>query len=133
MKRWLQKFYKRKDIHQTPDGSWDVDGDVRLFGLGLTKLPLKFNKVNGNFSCSFNNLTTLEGTPKSVGRSFYCYNNNLTNLKGSPKSVGGDFDCSNNNLISLKEIFYLDFNKVYLDDDQKKLKDYILWKRLNQI
>ncbi len=32
-----------------PDGSIDVDEDVWLYDKGLTKLPLKFNKVNELF------------------------------------------------------------------------------------
>ncbi len=33
---------------------------VWLYDKGLTKLPLKFNKVNGYFDCSYNKLTSLE-------------------------------------------------------------------------
>ena len=54
------------------------------------------SKVNGNFNCSNNNLTSLEGAPKEVGGSCYCYENNLTTLEGAPKTVGGNFDCGNN-------------------------------------
>ena len=104
------------------DGSIDVDGDVNLDNKGLTKLPVKFRRVSGDFYCSINNLTSLEGAPSSLGGTFYChnnnltslvgapsqvgnfycYNNNLTNLEGAPTSVGGNFWCSDNNLTSLK-------------------------------
>ena len=56
----------------------------------------------GYFSCSYNQLTSLEGSPVSVGSDFYCYNNQLTSLKGAPSSVGGDFSCFNNNLTTLE-------------------------------
>ncbi len=49
-----------------PDGSIDVNGYVYLSNKGLTKLPLKFNKVNGDFYCGYNQLKTLEGCPKEV-------------------------------------------------------------------
>ena len=62
---------------------------------------ITINKINGNFDCYRNNLTSLEGSPKSVGGYFYCSNNNLTSLSGSPHSVGGDFLCNSTNLISL--------------------------------
>ncbi len=39
----------------------DVDDIVDLYNLGLTKLPLKFNKVNSRFYGSRNKLTSLEG------------------------------------------------------------------------
>ena len=78
------------------DGSIDVDGDVDLYSLKLTKLPLKFNKVSGNFECSNNKLTSLEGGPKEVKGNFWCGSNKLTSLKGAPKIVNGLFDCWKN-------------------------------------
>jgi len=80
----------------------DVNGNVYLSRIGLTKLPLKFNKVIGYFYCSYNQLTSLDGCPKEVGGDFDCSSNNLTSLEGSPKEVGGYFSCSRNNLTSLE-------------------------------
>ncbi len=84
------------------DGSIDVDGSVYLFNKNLDKLPLSFNKVNGYFDCSFNELTTLEGCPKYVGDNFSCFYNKLTTLEGCPNEVDGNFNCDNNYLKSLK-------------------------------
>jgi hypothetical protein len=84
------------------DWSIDVNNNVYFQGLGLTKIPLKFRNVIGYFSCSNNQLTTLEGSPKHVGGYFSCSNNQLTSLEGSPKHVGGYFSCSNNQLTSLE-------------------------------
>jgi len=64
------------------DGSIDVDGDVRLWNRGLTKLPLNFNHVSGDFYCNWNKLTTLEFSPKSVGGGFYCGDNPIYNQLG---------------------------------------------------
>src|SRR5271157_3681122 len=58
------------------NGSIDVDGDVYIQDKNLDKIPLKFNKVSGSFSCSCNNLDTLEYCPEYVGKDFWCYNNN---------------------------------------------------------
>ena len=97
---------------------WNVPGDLYLSGLGLTQLPPMGvvggdfycsnnqltslegapEKVGGDFSCSYNQLTSLTGAPKEVGGGFYCYSNQLTSLKGAPKEVGGDFFCDNNPL-----------------------------------
>jgi hypothetical protein len=84
------------------DGSIDVGGDVDLMNYlgGLTKLPLKFRNVTGDFNCSHNQLTTLEGSPKSVNY-FNCSHNQLTTLQGSPKSVNY-FYCSHNKLTTLE-------------------------------
>ncbi|MCK9476330.1 MAG: hypothetical protein M0R46_10440 [Candidatus Muirbacterium halophilum] len=94
--------YNIKNYIINEDGSIDVDGDVDLSGKNLIVLPLKFRKVSGNFHCGYNQLTSLEGAPKSVGNYFYCKCNKLTSLVGCPQNVGGDFYCNSNQLISLE-------------------------------
>jgi hypothetical protein len=95
------KKYHITDYTINDDGSIDVYGDVHLSNRRLTKLPLKFKNVHGDFHCDYNQLTSLEGSPESV-EYFYCYNNQLTSLEGAPRSVSGDFYCSNNQLTSLE-------------------------------
>ena len=99
---YLCKKYGIENYTINTDGSIDVDGNVDLENKGLTKLPLRFKNVSGDFSCSYNQLTNLEGAPSEVGGSFQCYNNNLTSLEGAPSEVGGDFYCEDNNLTSLE-------------------------------
>ncbi len=94
--------YDIRNYTINPDGSIDVDGGVNLYNMGLTKLPLDFNIVRGNFYCSNNKLTSLEGCPSYVGGSFYCYGNNLTSLVGCPNYIGGSFYCFENKLTSLE-------------------------------
>jgi len=72
-----------------------------LYNRGLTKLPLKFGKVSGDFYCSYNKFTILEGCPREVVGDFYCHNNKLTTLEGCPREVVGDFSCENNQLTTL--------------------------------
>ena len=69
-----------------PDGSIDVHNSVDLNGKVLTKIPIKFNNVYGNFDCSYNNLTSLENSPKWIKVSFFCIENSLTSLEGCPIS-----------------------------------------------
>jgi hypothetical protein len=80
----------------------DVEGDVYLFRKELKTIPVKFGKVTGYFNCGYNQLTSLQGAPESVGGDFNCYNNKLTSLEGAPQSVGGDFCCDSNQLTSLE-------------------------------
>jgi len=98
--------YGINDYTINPDGSIDVDGNIILsydFERGeLSKIPLKFAKVIGDFECDRNQLTTLKGSPKSVGGNFECSGNELTSLEGGPESVGGNFDCHSNQLTSLE-------------------------------
>jgi len=94
--------YGIKNYTINEDGTVDVDSGINLYSRGLTKLPLKFGNVSGEFHCSYNKLETLEGCPNSVGGGFYCANNRLISLEFCPQSVGGDFYCGNNQLISLE-------------------------------
>jgi hypothetical protein len=101
------------------NGVVDVNGDVNLDDKVLTKIPLNFGVVSGNFWCSNNKLTSLEGCPSHVGGKFYCSYNKLTSLEGCPSHVGGNFWCNNNQLTSLEgcpsqigDGFYCSYNKL---------------------
>jgi hypothetical protein len=94
--------YKIQNYTINEDGSIDVEGDVDLRHKRLTKLPLKFRHVGGDFYCNINQLTSLEGCPQTVGRDFYCHRNQLTSLEGGPKTVGENFYCHNNELTSIE-------------------------------
>ena len=105
------------------DGSIDVDGDVWLTYYNLTKLPLKFTKVSGDFRCNDNQLTSLEGSPKEVGGDFYCYNNQLTSLVGCPIIFDGNFHCSFNYLTTLEGISKIIDGDLDLDDNSIEVID----------
>jgi hypothetical protein len=128
------EIYNIENYTINSDGTVDVDGDVDLSRKGLTKLPLNFGKVTGYFYCYNNKLTTLEGSPISVGGYFGCYNNKLTTLEGGPREVGGDFYCNYNQLITLegspREVgghFSCSYNPIYsvyrLFPDHKSFMD----------
>lgn len=70
-----------------PDGSIDVEGDVVIL-IYINELPLKFNKVSGNFYCSYNGLSTLKNFPNEVGKETFIYGNPLKSLDG----YNGDYD-----------------------------------------
>ena len=95
-KTWGIKNYTIKD------GLVYVEGSVDLYDKKLTKLPLKFGEVSGNFNCHANQLTNLEGAPTRVGGDFNCSWNNLINLEESPEVVEKNFYCSRNKLTTLK-------------------------------
>lgn len=102
------KQYEIKNYTINADGTIDVEGDVHLSHQGLTKLPLQFGKVSGNFNCygcyisSENRFTSLEGCPNYVGGNFSCVANFFKTLKGCPNYVGGMFDCRSNLLTTLE-------------------------------
>ena len=107
------KKYKILNYSINPDFSIDVEGSVYLSHLNLTSLPLRFSRVGGDFSCSANQLTTLDGGPREVGGNFYCHYNQLTSLDGVPREVGGDLRFYNNPVTEILDKF---------PDDKKVLK-----------
>jgi hypothetical protein len=88
------------------NGLVDVYDSIDFAGIIGDFIPLKFGHVDGDFYCDKNQLTSLEGAPKSVstifGGDFDCSYNKLTSLEGSPESVGGNFNCNYNQLTSLE-------------------------------
>lgn len=123
--RYLKLYESFEDIHEickkfkienytiNDDGSIDVDGDVKLLGLELTELPLKFGYINGDFICSSNNLHNLNGCPTRVNGNFACSHNKLTSLSGSPTHVNGNFWCKYNNISSLYECRNISVGKIF--------------------
>ena len=93
---------KTYNLYNLPDG-FVIEGDVNLLDKGLSKLPdLSKVKVEGNFLCCYNQLTSLEGAPREVGGDFRCDCNKITSLQGAPQEVGGEFWCNSNKLTSLE-------------------------------
>ena len=102
---------QRKFLNKNTHGKWsvnrkglvDVERNFWCASQGLENfLGIRFGKVGGNFVCSGNQLTTLEGSPRVVEGNFYCRNNQLRTLEGAPREVGEVFYCSRNPLISLE-------------------------------
>jgi len=81
---------------------WDCSGSIDLYDYELTRLPLKFGVIIGDFDCDNNKLTSFEGAPQKVEGNFYCYQNQLTSLQGAPQEVEGRFNCSYNQLTTLE-------------------------------
>ena len=130
----IEDDFKIDGTYELVDGVYNVDGNVRLIR-ECEKLPFKFGKVSGDFSCSNNNLKTLKGAPKSVGGYFYCFGNNLNSLEGCPKYVDGCFFCFGNNLNSLEGCpksvdgyFFCDEN-LY---NTKEYKQYLIMRKLRE-
>ncbi len=92
--------YNIKNYIINPDGSIDVEGDVVIL-IFINELPIKFNKVSGNFYCSYNNLSTLKNFPNEVCGETFLYGNPLKSLDG----YNGDYDklyCDNKDYLILK-------------------------------
>ncbi|WP_029596553.1 hypothetical protein [Flavobacterium sp. ACAM 123] len=117
--RQLCSQYDITNYSINQDGSIDVDGDVILSKMNIIMIPLNFNRVSGNFICSYNQLTSLKNAPRIVGESFGCRINLLTSLEHCPKIIGGSFNCGKNRLTSLKHCpseihgdYNIEYNKL---------------------
>lgn len=94
------------------DWSVSVSGDVNISFEELKNkkleivpfkyLPIKFNKVNGDFNCSDHELISLRGCPRIINGQFICSYNKLTSLKYAPAIGSTYFNCSHNQITSLK-------------------------------
>ena len=124
--------YRIENYTINEDGSIDVDENVDLSYKGLAKIPLKFRNVSGYFSCSGNQLTSLEGCPKSVGGDFHCYGSKITTFEHLPLSIGGDFFCAFNPIFEIWKLFK-DYDKIeFLNDcDAVREPNIIILDRLN--
>ena len=103
IKKWLEK-HGISNFKILGNNSVNVDSDVRLSNklANLSKLPLSFNEVKGNFDISDNELVSLIGSPNKVGGDFLAFKNELTSLKGSPKEVNGSFIILKNHITSIE-------------------------------
>jgi hypothetical protein len=119
-KDFLDRYTKGTWSLNPSTGLVDIKGDFDCFSKNINDLQgIRFGAVTGAFYCSYNNLTSLEGAPQTVGGDFSCYANKLTSLEGAPQTVGGEFSCSSNNLTSLAGApetvggdFYCNSNKL---------------------
>jgi hypothetical protein len=87
------------------------------------KLIIRFNKINDSFVCSFNDLITLENSPKEVNGLFDCHWNKLTSLKFCPEIINGDFLCHHNKLTNLEHCPKIVNGCFYCSDNSKQFTE----------
>lgn len=128
---WLNRM-RIKNYVINDDLTVDVKGNVNLKDKDLTEIPIKFNTVNGYFSCATNLLTSLIGSPEIVDDFFSCTWNSLTTLIGGPKIVKHRYYCLNNQLENLNGL-PVDFNLNKFEMDNTNSKHELIWKWLESI
>ena len=91
-KEFLDQYTRGTWSVNPTTGLVDVQGSFYCPNQGLKSLcGIRFGTVGGGFSCYNNQLTTLEGAPRTVGWTFDCSVNQLTTLVGAPQTVEGNF------------------------------------------
>ena len=84
-----------KDILINDQGLVSCRSKVYLTNTTLKKLPVRFDKMDGDFTIWQSQLITLEGCPRYVEGDFMITGSqNLTSLEGGPKIVNGDYYCT---------------------------------------
>jgi len=97
------QLVRDRKVHIDDEGKLNVLGSVIMktnytthmsTGAPHGRIPVEFGTVSGSFNVSYCALTTLEGSPKSVGQSCFVSHNDLISLKGGPEHVGYIFEIS---------------------------------------
>ena len=108
VKEWIKSHYKNTGkLTIFDDFIVDCSGDVYVKNKSIVSLTnglFRWGKVDGNFTCSFTPITSLEGAPKKIIGGFDCCGCvKLKTLEGSPEYVDGTFSCDGcRNLKSLE-------------------------------
>jgi hypothetical protein len=98
----------RKSWKLQPNGKVNVKGNVTLYDMDIEEIPVKFGRVELNFDCSYNKLTTFKNCPDYIGGHFWGENNNIKSLEYYPKEVCGKFIINYNPIIKNLEYVYKD-------------------------
>lgn len=91
--------YNVVDYTINNDGSVNLTKDITFFKKNLDKIPFKISIAPRVLDFSFNNITSLEGSPKECNVVFYAMNN-ISDLTGVPV-VSKLLSLSNNKLEKL--------------------------------
>lgn len=106
VRRTLKQYFAyHGDVHIDDQGMVSTTGDVQFLG-GHKKLPVRFGEVQGTFKANMRKLTTLVGSPHTVGHQFICWGCPITSFQGGPQKVGAEVyarDCKLINLIGAPE------------------------------
>jgi hypothetical protein len=104
IENWLNK-YNIKNYIINDDYTINTRFVVYLSGAGLVKLPdyIQFNKIEGSFNISNNELITMKGFPKIIEGFLDLEWNQLSNLEGCPLEVRSYFNIARNKVQFEKE------------------------------
>ncbi len=128
-----------KDIYG--DKSNEIyEGDLDINNKYITSLEGCYKKVNGNFRCANNKITSFEFCPEvngyfncSINRiksfkfcpeikgNFYCHDNEITSFEFCPE-VNGNFYCYDNKIKSFEFIRY--YKNIDIDFSKEEYYEY---------
>jgi hypothetical protein len=101
IENWLT-FLDIRNYEIKEDFSVDVTGNVDISKMNISKIPVKFRSVTGDFICASNRLCNLTNSPDKIGGIFDCSSNDIYTLLSGPKFVAGGYYCMDNKLVDLE-------------------------------
>lgn len=93
IRKWLDD-HEVTNYTINQDNTVDVAGNLILNGLRFKKLPVTFNKVDGNIYLASSLLESLEGLPSVVHGDLHLNATKLRTTKGMPSQINGSLDIS---------------------------------------
>lgn len=92
IKDWLEKYAKIGEDKATinEDNSVEINDDVDLTGILFKKVPMKINKVTGDYTAAGGSISTLENSPDVVTGDLTMIHLDIKSFVGGPSEVGGD-------------------------------------------
>lgn len=87
MEIFNRHFKATGQVRVNDDGTIDVDGDCEMTArpggnAAGNRMPVRFGRVTGTFDVSSQGLTSLEGSPATVGKGYVANDNPLRDLQG---------------------------------------------------
>jgi hypothetical protein len=67
-------------------------------------LPVQFGHVKDDFRISGTQITSLKGSPQSIGGNFYCFSTSISSLEYAPRRIGGSIHCHGTLITSLSGV-----------------------------
>jgi hypothetical protein len=122
IKKWLDKYDSTRYDQYVNNPVINDDLTIDANCINISEVPfhefpdyIQFRNLTDYFMVDYCGLTTLRGCPQKVGGFFSCSGNNLTSLEYAPKYIGSHIYI-NENEISVEEV--LEFiNKKFQNKD----------------
>lgn len=133
---FIRRFLSENNITEykiLEDMSVDVFQDVVINSTFMKILPVTFNHIHGNFTCTGHVLLkTFQNYPRIIEGNLNCSNNRHNTFRFSPQIIKGNLNCDNNRIRTFKrfpehvggsvscnynELHYFEFSPQFINGD----------------
>ena len=89
---FLCQKYRIKNYIIAKDGYVNILGGINLAEFRFNKIPIRFGRITSHFYCRHCGLKSLENSPRRIDGNFSASFNFITSLEGFPQYVGMDIN-----------------------------------------